>query len=266
MSAEPVLFDIVDGVGILTLNNPPLNLVTLELMQALSARLEEAASPFIDLRALIVTGAGGKAFCAGSDLRQFGPLMAPGKVIPGKLGLENATFTQVAHFGVPTIAAVDGLAFGGGLELACCCDLVVVSETAQLCLPEVKLGLIPGSGGTLRLTRRIGVARAKELMLLGTPINAATALAWGLVNRIAPDGRTLDVARELVAQLDLCSPSALQLCKTAIDGAFDCTEEEAIAQILDLSDKAFSSPQAKEGVRAFMAKEAPAFQTKGASV
>lgn len=263
MSAEPVLFSIVDGVGILTLNNPPLNLVTLELMQALSARLEDAAARSADLRALIVTGAGGKAFCAGSDLRQFGPLMVPGKAVSEKLGLENAVFSRVAHLGIPTIAAVDGLAFGGGLELACCCDLIVVSEGARLCLPEVKLGLIPGSGGTLRLTRRIGVTRAKELMLLGIPIDAPTALAWGLVNRIASNGRTLDVARELVAQLDLCSPNALRLCKTAIDGAFDRTEEEAIAQILDLSDEAFSSLEAREGVRAFMAKEAPAFRSKG---
>lgn len=111
-------WDVRDGIGVLTLANPPLNLVTLELTQQLHKVLDAAASP--DLRALVLTGAGDKAFCAGSDLSQFDPLMTPGKVIPGKLGPENAAFSKLAALPIPTVAALNGLAYGGGLEMACC--------------------------------------------------------------------------------------------------------------------------------------------------
>lgn len=262
MSDDLVRLDMQDGVCVLTLQNPPLNLVTLALTGRLAAALDEAlalARTGDGIRALVVTGSGQKAFCCGSDLSEFPPLMAPGQVVPRKLGPENAAFSALAGFPAPTIAAVNGLAFGGGLELACCCDLIVASADARLCLPEVKLGLIPGSGGTVRVTRRIGDGRARELMLLADPIDAATALSWGLVNRVVPAGEALAGALALAARFAGRSPQAIELCKAALDQAYERSVEDCIAAVLEMSDRAFSSADAQEGLRAFLAKAVPRF-------
>ncbi len=264
MSEDPVRLEVQDGVCVLTLDNPPLNLVTLALTRRLADALSQAlelARTGNGLRALVITGAGTKAFCCGSDLSEFPPLMVPGEVVPRKLGPENAAFSALARFPVATIAAVNGLAFGGGLELACCCDLIVASADARMCLPEVKLGLIPGSGGTVRVTRRIGDGRAREMMLLANPIDAATALSWGLVNRVVPAGEALAGAHALAAGLEGRSPQAIELCKAALDLAYDRSVDECIAAVLDMSDRAFSSTDAREGVRAFLAKEPARFRS-----
>lgn len=258
MSQQTILHDIRDGVATVTLNNPPLNLVTLELTRALSQTLDELARDNA-VRILVLTGAGDRAFCAGSDISEFSSMMAAGQVVPIKLSKENETYSKVDDFPKPTIAAVSGLAFGGGLELAVCCDLIVVEEHAKLCLPEIKLGVFPGSGGTVRVTRRIGEGRAKEMMYFGDPIDAATALAWGLVNRVVPRGQCLRVAQEMAAVLAQRPNRALQLCKKAVDLSFDTTEDQAISRSLALSDEAFSTADCREGVRAFFAKETPRF-------
>jgi enoyl-CoA hydratase/carnithine racemase len=241
-----------------TLNNPPLNLVTLELTRVLKQTLADLANDNA-VRILVLTGAGERAFCAGSDISEFTSMMQAGQVVPKKLANENVTYSMVDDFPKPTIAAVSGLAFGGGLELAVCCDLIVVEEHTRLCLPEVKLGVFPGSGGTVRVTRRIGEGRAKEMMYFGDPIDAATALAWGLVNRVVPRGESLQVAQQMAAVLAQRPNRALQLCKAAVDLSFDTTEDDAINRSLRLSDQAFSSADCREGVRAFFAKERPRF-------
>jgi len=161
MTNKFILCDVQDGVATVTLNNPPLNLVTLDLTRQLRKTLDSlAADP--EVRVMILTGAGDRAFCAGSDLTEFPSMMGPGLVVPNKLGPENEAYSKVDDFPKPTIAAVSGLAFGGGLELAVCCDLIVVEEKARLCLPEIKLGVFPGSGGTVRVTRRIGEGRPRR--------------------------------------------------------------------------------------------------------
>src|SRR5437867_4760581 len=149
------------GVAVLTLNHPPLNLVTLELTRQLGARLDRlAADPAV--RALVVTGAGERAFCAGSDVGEFPSVLDD--VVRLKLARENETYSKLDDFPRPTIAALNGLAYGGGLELAVCCDLLVAGADVRLALPEVKLGVFPGTGGTVRVPRRVGEGRAKELM------------------------------------------------------------------------------------------------------
>lgn len=258
MNLPPVLHEIRDGVATVTLNNPPLNLVTLELTRVLKQTLTDLAADSA-VRVLVLTGSGERAFCAGSDISEFTGMMEAGEVVPKKLANENVAYSMVDDFPKPTIAAVSGLAFGGGLELAVCCDLIVVEEHTRLALPEVKLGVFPGSGGTVRVTRRIGEGRAKEMMFFGDPIDAATALAWGLINRIAPRGQSLQVAQEMAAVLAQRPNRALQLCKTAVDLSFDTTEDEAISRSLALSDQAFSSADCREGVRAFFARETPRF-------
>ena len=228
MSALPILCRVEDGVAVVTLNNPPLNVVTLELTRQLEATLDRlAADPAA--RVLVLTGAGERAFCAGSDIKEFPELAASGEVVDRKMRKENQTYSKLDDFPKPTIAAVAGLAFGGGLELAVCCDLLVVEENARLALPEIKLGVFPGSGGTVRVTRRIGEGRAKEMMFFGEPIDAHTALAWGLVNRVVPPGEALLTACRMAATLAERPNRALQICKRAIDLSFDTSEDEAIA-------------------------------------
>jgi enoyl-CoA hydratase/carnithine racemase len=258
MSEPLVLCRVEDGVAVVTLNNPPLNVVTLELTRQLERTLDPlAADPAA--RVLVLTGAGERAFCAGSDIKEFPALMASGLVVERKMRKENETYAKVDDFPKPTIAAVAGLAFGGGLELAVCCDLIVVEETARLALPEIKLGVFPGSGGTVRVTRRVGEGRAKEMMFLGEPIAAATALAWGLVNRVVLPGEALIAACRMAKELAKRPNKALQICKQAIDLAFDLSEDEAIARTLPLSEEVFASADCREGVRAFFAKEEPRF-------
>jgi enoyl-CoA hydratase len=258
MSKDLILCETRNGVATITLDNPPLNLVTLELTRQLGRTLDALAQDE-DVRVLVLTGSGERAFCAGSDLTEFADMMAPGQVVPKKLARENETYSKLDDFPKPTIAAVSGLAFGGGLELAVCCDLIVVEEHTRLCLPEIKLGVFPGSGGTVRVTRRIGEGRAKEMMFFGEPIDAATALSWGLVNRVVARGQSLRTAQDMAAVLAERPNRALRLCKAAVDLSFDTTEDQAVSRSLDLSDQAFSTADCREGVRAFFAREKPRF-------
>jgi len=243
----------------LTMNNPPLNVATLQSTRQFNEALDGLASNG-EVLVLVVRGSGERAFSAGSDISEFPDYLAAGNVVEKKLRYENETMVKLERFPKPTVAALNGLAFGGGLELAVCCDLIVADETANLALPEIKLGVFPGSGGTLRVTRRVGPGRAKEMMFLGEPISAAQALEWGLVNRVAAKGQAtyeaLALARELAARPNI----ALQACKKAIDEGAEMPDDEAIEQVLSLMEKTFASDDGQEGVRAFFAKEEPKFK------
>lgn len=247
-------------VAILTLDNPPLNVVTLALTAALSDALERVAADS-SIRSVVLTGAGDRAFCAGSDITEFPDMMQPGAVLDKKLIRQNAIFDRLDAFPKPVVAAIVGLAFGGGLEIAMCCDLIVVEESSKLALPEIKLGVFPSSGGPVRAVRRIGETRVKEMILLGEPIDAATALAWGLVNRVVPKGESVASAMAIAATLATRPAMAMHLAKQAIDYAFDYPLSPAIRQSLRLSDRAFSGPEAAEGVDAFLTKRTPDFTT-----
>lgn len=247
-----------EGVAVLTRSNPPLNVVTRELTAALDAQLQRlAAEPAV--RVLIVTGEGDNAFCAGSDIAEFSAWLAPGEIVPQKLARQHRVFGYLADYPKPTVAALNGLTFGGGLEIAVCCDLLVAEEHVRLALPEIKLGVFPGSGGPLRVTRRIGEGRARELMLLGEPISASTALSWGLVNRVVPRGQALNAARELAQRLAQRPPKAYVQCRRAIAQAFDMPAEAALQHSLDASAAAFSAAECAEGVAAFLTKRTPQF-------
>lgn len=247
-----------DGVALLTIDNQPMNLISLEITQELNRVLSDLAEdPAV--RVLVLTGAGTRAFCAGSDVKEFPAYTQPGQVVARKLAYENETYTKLSDFPKPTIAALNGLAYGGGLELAVCCDLLVADAGVRLALPEVKLGVFPGSGGTARVTRRVGDGRAKELMFTGDPIDAKTALSWGLVNRVVPEGQALEASLTLAETIASRPNRALQLCKQAVEIALELPEDQAIRQTLALSDQVFTTEDCKEGVRAFLAKEPPKF-------
>ena len=260
MNTGLVQIETTDGVAVLTLNNPPMNLVSLELTRQLSEALDRLAKDK-SVRVLVVSGAnpGARAFCAGSDVKEFPDYMTPGSVLEKKLVFENATYDKLDDFPKPTIAAVNGLAYGGGLELAVCCDIIIAADTARLALPEIKLGIFPGTGGTYRVPRRVGVGRSKIMMFTGAPLDAKTALEWGLVERVVPAAETLSAAMDLARTIAAGPGDSLQLCKQAIDETLKSDRSTAIEHMLSLSDRAFCSDECKEGVRAFLAKDLPRF-------
>lgn len=258
MADQKVRVEVHGRVATLFLVNPPMNVVTLDMTRQMSAALTRlAADPAIG--ALVLTGEGPRAFCAGSDIKEFPFLVAENGIVSRKLAVENDTYGQVAHFPKPTVAAIEGLALGGGLELASGCDLLVVGANAKLGLPEVKLGGFPGSGGTVRVTQRIGLGRAKELMLLGRMIDAQQALSWGLANYVVPKGEVLAAARELAEELAGGPAQAIYACKRALENAVNLEERDAIAQTLSFSQALSQTADFSEGVRAFVEKRRPVF-------
>jgi len=180
----------------LELVNPPLNLVTRELTEQLRDRLATLAAAD-DVRAVVVSGRGERAFSAGSDVKAFESHR--GAAGREHFSREEEVFSELAALPMPTIAAIEGSALGGGLELALACDIRVASERASLGLPEVRLAVTPGAGGTQRLPRVVGVARAKELALTGRIIDAREAERIGLVSRVVPAGQALAAADEIAA-------------------------------------------------------------------
>lgn len=238
------------------LENPPLNLVTVELTRSLDRALAGIEGD-PDVRCVVLTGTGDRAFCAGSDVKEFESLQ--GRVGEGKLLLEKAVYRRIARLPVPTIAAIQADALGGGLELALCCDLRVADERAKLGLPEVRLGVMPGSGGTQRLPRIVGIAKAKELILMGEIISASDALEIGLVNRVAAAGQALDEAMRMAGTISERGPLAVREAKQALDLAGDMPLDEGLARELDASERIFASRDMLEGAQAFFEKRPPRF-------
>jgi enoyl-CoA hydratase/carnithine racemase len=244
------------AVSRIELDNQPLNLVTGEMMERLDAALDELARDG-EVRAVVVTGAGTRAFCAGSDVKEFEGLA--GRVAQGKLLYEKYVYRKLAELPVPTIAAIEGDALGGGLELALCCDLRIASARARLGMPEVRLGVIPGSGGTQRLPAVVGPARAKELILVGELISAQRAEQIGLVNAVAAEGEALTAATEMAQRIAQRGPVAVREAKRLIERARDLDLDAGLAAELDASDRVFASEDMLEGARAFFAKRPPEF-------
>lgn len=239
------------------LRNPPMNLVSRELTVQLRAALTEVArSP--EVRAVVLYGSGDRAFCAGSDVKEFQRLH--GRVAEEKLLLEKLVYRQLARLPMPTIAAIEGHALGGGLELALCCDLRVAGDGATLGMPELTLGVTPGSGGTQRLPRVVGPARAKELILLGELIDAAAAERIGLLNRVVPAGQALAEARRMADLIATRGPVAVRAAKKLIDTAADHTVDDGLALELDASEEVFASQDMLEGAAAFLGKRPPQFE------
>jgi enoyl-CoA hydratase len=241
------------------LQNPPLNLVTVDLTHALDAALASIESDD-EVRCVVVTGTGERAFCAGSDVKEFENL--EGRVGEGKLLLEKAVYRRLARLAMPTIAAIQADALGGGLELALCCDIRLADENAKLGLPEVRLGVIPGSGGTQRLPRIVGPAKAKELILMGEIVSAAEAAEIGLVNRVSPAGTAVPSAMAMAETIASRGPVAVREAKQAIDFATEVALDEGLARELDSSERVFSSEDMLEGAKAFFEKRDPKFSGK----
>jgi len=222
-------------------------------------RLAREAATNPSIRAIVVTGAGDRVFCAGADLKERRGMSE--NDVRVQLALYRSELGPLDHSPKPVVAAINGAALGGGLELALCCDLRVAAAHALLGLPETSLGIIPGGGGTQRLPRMVGEARAKEMILLGRRLTAHEALAWGLVNRVTPAGtHVVDDAVEWVRPIAEGAPIAQQAALEAIDRVFDATLEVGLELERVSYDRTLVSEDRREALAAFAEKRKARFQ------
>lgn len=210
------------------------------------------------VRAVVIRGSGDKAFCAGADLKERKDVAA--EDTPPYVAAIATAINQVANLRVPTIAAMNGSAYGGGLELALACDFRILVEGAEVGLTEVKLGIMPGAGGTVRLPRLVGEARAKELILLGRRIPAARAYEIGLVNRVVPLAQLDGAVDELLAELAAAAPLSVRCAKTAIERGMETSVDAALELEYEQYRVTLFSDDRNEGLRAFAEGRPPQFQ------
>ncbi len=240
------------GLATVTVDRPPLNPLSHQVKTELLECLEAvAADP--EIRCVILHGAGGRAFSVGADIKEF-PEITARRSGRQHAVQEHTLYNRVDFFPIPVIAAIEGHCLGGGLELALSCDLRVASETSRLGLPEVKLGVFPAGGGTERLPRLIGEARAREMIYTGEPVDAREAWRLGLVNRLAPAGGALAAAQDLGRSIAERSAVTLRAVKSVMDRGLCMDLLEAQQVSIDAIAELFQSEAVQEGVRAFLEK------------
>lgn len=261
MAFETIIYEKSEQIAVITLNRPEkLNALSPKLIEELYAALREADKDE-SVRVIILTG-GNTVFAAGADLEA----MAAGgldvvQVFKARFA-QNNPFDYIEQIGKPVIAAIAGYALGGGCELAMCCDLRIAADTAQFGQPEIRVGLIPGSGGTQRLPRLIGMTKAKELVMVGEFIGAEEAERLGLVNAVVPVDKLLDEAKKLAAKLIQRPPFGLRLAKMAMNMGAGRDLPSALALEREAFAMLFATEDQKEGVRAFTEKRKPEFKGK----
>lgn len=245
------------NIALIQLNRPKeLNALNLQLMQELREALFQLdKNPAV--KVIIITG-NEQAFAAGADIKQ----MSDKSAIDMLMIDQFSTWDQIRKTKKPIIAAVSGFALGGGCELAMTCDMIIASETAKFGQPEIKIGVMPGAGGTQRLTKAIGKAKAMELVLTGRFLSAAEALAYRLINRIVPVEMYLHEAITLAKEIAQMSPIAVQLAKEAVNRSFETHLDEGLQFERKNFYLAFASEDQKEGMRAFIEKRKPNYLGK----
>jgi enoyl-CoA hydratase len=257
MPFENLLLRDQGGVRWITVNRPAkLNAINASVIAELAQAVEDASAD-VQVRAVVLTGAGEKAFVAGADIAEFVGISA--EAARALAGRGQRLFDAVGGLTKPTIAAVNGLALGGGCELAMACHLRVASSTARFGQPEVKLGLIPGFGGTQRLPRLVGKGRALELLLTGGTVDAGTAHAWGLVNRVVEPGELHEAAQKLAEEIAAVAPVAAARCLQAVAMGLDLPLREAQEHEAALFGLCFATEDSREGIAAFLEKRPARF-------
>ena len=257
---ETLIYEKKDNIGVLTINRP-------ERMNAISNQLTSEMMQFLDevedddsLRVLIITGAGEKAFVAGADIKELEERDA---LIGRRVSrMRQEVFSRIENLTVPVIAAVNGYALGGGLELALACSIRISSEKAQFGAPEVKLGIIPGDGGTQRLPRLVGLGRAMEMILTGDFIDAQEAYRIGLVNRVVPHEELMEKTMELAQKIAARPPLAVKYAKEAVNRSQEGDTASGYALESYLHALTCTTEDKKEGVAAFLEKRKGKFRGK----
>lgn len=249
--SDLVLLTHEQSIAVVTINRPDtLNSLDQATLVALKGVLAELAKS--DARAAIVTGAGGRAFVAGADIAAMSK-MTPAEALEfARLG--QSVFAAIEALPMPVIAAVDGFALGGGCELALACDFIYASDKLKIGQPEVKLGIVPGFGGTQRLARRVGLGMARELIYSGRQIGSVEALRIGLVNAVFPRAELLDAAKKTALEMAAMSPNALMLAKRVMNQGADAALGDAIELEAQAFRDCFAQVDQREGMTAFLEK------------
>ncbi len=254
---EQIGLDVEGSVARITLDRPErYNALGMKIMGELDAALDEVEAN-ADARALILTGAGDRAFCSGADLKERREMDADERWAHNRA--MNDFANRLARLQLPTIAAINGLALGGGFEMALACDFRVAAEHAEFALPEVGLGIIPGAGGTQRLPRLIGPSKAKELILTARRITAEEALSLGIVSKVVGARDLLEEAGKLAAETAKNSPLAVAYAKAAADIAVETSIEQGFRFETAAIRSTLASEDYREGLAAFAEKRAPEF-------
>ncbi|MBV8929336.1 MAG: enoyl-CoA hydratase [Mycobacteriaceae bacterium] len=255
MTYETILIEQDERVGVITLNRPAaLNALNSQVMTEVTT----AAAEFDDdpgIGAIIVTGAGGKAFAAGADIKEMAALSFADVYAADLFG----AWSKFAAVRTPTIAAVAGYALGGGCELAMMCDVLIAADNAKFGQPEIKLGVLPGMGGSQRLTRAIGKAKAMDMILTGRNMDAGEAERSGLVSRVVPADDLLSEAKAVATTISQMSRSASRMAKEAVNRAFETTLAEGLLSERRLFHSSFATADQTEGMAAFIEKRPPNF-------
>ena len=246
----------IEEFALITLNRPEaLNALSFALIRDLARAFDEVAAS--DARALLITGAGTRAFCAGADIKELTGRSLTAQKRDAESG--QAVFARLERLPMPSLAIINGYAFGGGLELALACTLRIATRNAKMGLPEIKLGLVPGYGGTQRLPRAVGEARALEMIMTGRAVDAEEAHRIGLVNRLI-DGDAVAQGMAFAREFSGYSLPVLGFAREAVKRALDNPVSEGLRIEADLSTLAFRTEDAAEGMAAFIAKRKPKFK------
>ena len=257
MNFNNLLIEIADGIAVVTINRPAaLNALNKDVLEELAAAFAELESSE-GVACVILTGSGSKAFVAGADIAEMQALDAVSAEHFAKLG--HALLNTIEKFPKPVIAAVNGFALGGGCELAMACDIRIAAENARFGQPEVNLGVIPGFGGTLRLTRLVGKGRAKELIFTGDMIDAQEAYRIGLANKVVAAEELLANARSMATKIASKGPVAVRFAKESIDSGLEMDLDRAGRFEASLFGLCFATTDQKEGMQAFLEKRPAKF-------
>jgi enoyl-CoA hydratase len=246
-----------DAVALVTIDNPPLNALSAALLDELEVELQ-ALDADDDVRAIVLRGAGEKAFVAGADIKEFPSLRESAAEGGSARGIQRVGQRMDAAR-TPFVAAIRGYCLGGGLELAMCCDVRICSDDAKLGQPEIKLGLIPGGGGTQRLPRLVGIGRAMFLNLTGDFVDADTAYAWRLVEKVVPAAEVENEALAIAGRIASQSPHAVAVLRELTRTTRDLPLEEGLRREADGFVRCLRSEDGAEGIAAFIEKRQPTF-------
>lgn len=260
MAYNNLIFKITDQIATITINRPKaLNALNTEMLNELLHAVESVAANE-EIRVLILTGSGEKAFVAGADIAELAELNSLGAKFFASRG--HKTMAAIESLAIPVIAAVNGFALGGGLELALSCDFIYASENARFGLPEITLGIIPGFGGTQRLSRIIGKNRAKEMIFTGKMISAQEAAQMGFVNQVVPAETLMETVSKTASAMASKGRFSLNQAKQTINQGLDVDLRTGCRMEIDAFALCLSSEDAAEGTRAFLEKRKPAFAGK----
>jgi enoyl-CoA hydratase/carnithine racemase len=260
MATDIVLYDVREGIATVTLNRPEvMHAINRDLVRTLEQRLEEIrVDPGV--RVVVLTGAGARAFCAGADLKERAVLTS--EQVAAFLHSLRRVLTTIEQLPVPVIAAINGAAFGGGLELALAADIRLAADSAVMGLTETRLAIIPGGGGTQRLPRLIGRGKAKELIFTGKRIGAAEALSMGLVNQVCPRDRLQDETLKMAAEIAQAGPIAVRQAKFAIDAGMESALQTGLSIEAQAYQACIPTEDRLEGLAAFREKRKPVYKGK----